>query len=73
VLAGSRREFLVKVKHLSGWEDKEGERIDYYEVGIWSMELLSYELDEEIRSAKESVKAFKTWHRFLKKQRRKNK
>lgn len=63
----------MKVKHIDGWKDKEGAQIDYYQVGAWSLELLEGELDEEILAAKHSVKVFKTWHRWLKKQRRKNK
>jgi len=63
----------VKVTHNGGYDLKSGGHVDYYDVGSWSMELISGELDKEISDARNAVKAYKAWYRWLKKQRRKQK
>ena len=58
----------IKVKHHSGWELKDGGRVDYYDVGSWSMELLDGDYSQEIADAKQAIKAHKAWLKWLKKQ-----
>ena len=59
----------MKVKHSGGYELKSGGRVDYYNVGNWSMELIDGQIEEEIRAAKKAIKAYKAWYKWLKKKR----
>lgn len=60
----------IKVKHSSGYKLADGGRVDYYDVGDWSMELIdrrrSYK--KEIKEAKHAIKAHRAWLKWLKKQ-----
>lgn len=61
----------IKVEHRSGYELKDGGWVDYYDVGVWNFELIDGEMDEELWNAKHSIKVFRAWYRYLKKQKRK--
>lgn len=61
----------ITVTHTSGWELKDGDRVDYYDAGNWSMELIqSQGVDSAIFDAKQAIKAHRAWLRWLKKQKR---
>ena len=62
-----------KVTRSGGWGLEKGGNVEYYDVGHWSMELIVDEFDEELASARDSIKAYKAWYRWLKKNRKKYK
>ena len=62
----------LQVTHDDSWELQNGERVDYYKVGQWYMELIDNQVDEELEHAKHSIKVYKAWYKFLKKKAKKN-
>ena len=47
----------------------DGDRVDYYDVGNWSMERIhSNDIEHDIVDVKHAIKAHKAWLKWLKKQ-----
>jgi hypothetical protein len=57
----------------AGWELKEGNRVEYYNIDSWVLELIPEEFEAYLKNAKNSVKVHKAWYRWLKKNRKKYK
>lgn len=58
----------IKVTPAGGWPLHDKGTVEYYDIGRWSMELITDELDDEIEAAKEGIQVYKAWHKFLKQQ-----
>ena len=63
----------IKVVPDGSWDLKDGGRVEHYDVGNWSMELIPEQFDSEMDFAKQGMKAYKVWYRWLKKNRKKYK
>jgi hypothetical protein len=60
----------LKVNKGNSWTLKEGGTVTYYDVGNWYMELIDEEFDEALADAKQAIKVYKAWYKFLKKKKR---
>lgn len=63
----------LKVTMTDKYDLEKGGSVEHFEVGNWLMELVVEDFEHELDFAKQGQKAYKTWYRWLKKNRKKYK